>query len=74
MGNFQRVVVSVATALDLLFGGLTTTQNLQYQMKKLDLCGYHHPTYFARSVPENGCIFKDFQPKLIISIRILLLH
>ena len=38
MGNFHRVVVSVATALDLLFGGLTTTQNLQYQMKKLDLC------------------------------------
>ena len=73
-GKFHRVVVSVATALDLLFGGFTTTQKFQYQRKKLDLCGYHHPTYFAKSVPENGCIFKDFQPKLIISIRILLLY
>ena len=69
MGNLHRIVVSGTAALDLLFSGLTTTPNPLYQRRKIDLCRYHHPNYFARLVPEI-C----HQKKLTISIRILLLY
>ena len=45
-------------ALDLLFGGLTTTPNPQYQRRKIDLCGNHRPNYFLRLVPEVGLFLK----------------
>ena len=38
MGNLQRAVAPVATALKLLFGGLTITQKPQYQRRKIELC------------------------------------
>ena len=58
MGNLHRVVVSEATALNLLFGGLTTNPNPQYQRRKIDLCGCHHPSYFARLVTEMDLFSK----------------
>ena len=58
MGNLHRVVVSGATALDLMFGGLTATLNPQYQRRKIYLWGYHCPNYFARLVPEIGLFSK----------------
>ena len=58
MGNLHRVVISGATALNLLFGGLTTTPNSQFQRRKIALCGNHRPNYFARLVPEMGLFSK----------------
>ena len=49
MGNLDRVVVSGATALNLLFVGLTTTPNPKYQRRKVD---YHHLNHFTRLFPE----------------------
>ena len=49
MRNLYRVVVSGATALDLLFGGFTTSP---VPKEKIDLCGYHGSNYFARLVSE----------------------
>ena len=74
MGNLHIVVVSGATALDLLFGGLTATPNSQYRRRKIYLCGHHRSNYFARLVPEMGLFSKISKQKLIISIRILLLY
>ena len=54
MGNLLRAITSDATALDLPFGGFTTTLNPQYEISRIDLCGYHHPNYFAILVPEMG--------------------
>ena len=54
MGNLLRAITSDATALDLPLGGFTTTPNPQYETSKIDLCGYHHPNYFAILVPEMG--------------------
>ena len=71
MGNLYSVVVSGATALDLLFGGLTANQNLQYQRRKIDLCGCHHPNYFARLVTEMGLFSKVCK---ILSKVILILY
>ena len=34
-------MTSGTTALDFLFGGLTTTTNAQYERRKLDFCGYN---------------------------------
>ena len=34
-------MTSGTTALDSLFGGLTTATNPQYQRRKLDFCGYN---------------------------------
>ena len=34
-------MTSGATALDLPFGGFTTTSNPLYQRRKMDLCGYN---------------------------------
>ena len=34
-------MTSGTTALDFLFGGLTTTTNAQYESRKLDFCGYN---------------------------------
>ena len=39
MENFRRAMASVATALDIPFGGLRTTPNHQYQGRNKDLCG-----------------------------------
>ena len=36
MLNLHRAMTSGATALDLPFGGLTATPNLQYQRGKID--------------------------------------
>ena len=58
MGNLHRVVVSGATALDLVFGGLTANPNLQYQRRKIDSCGCLHPSYFARLVTEMDLFSK----------------
>ena len=58
MGNLHRAVVSGTTLLDLLFDGFTTTQNPKYQRRKINFCGYHHPNYFARLVPEIGLFSK----------------
>ena len=58
MGTLHIVVVSEATAVDLLFGGLKTTPNPQYQMGKIYLCGYQRLNYFARLVPEMGLFSK----------------
>ena len=54
MGNLLRAITSDATALDLPFGGFTTTPNPQDKTNKIDLCGYQHPNYFAILVPEMG--------------------
>ena len=54
MGNLHWAVASGATAMTLPFGWLATTPNLHYQRRKIDLCGYHRPNYFARLVPEIG--------------------
>ena len=53
MGNLDRIVISGATTLDLLLGGLTTIPNPRQQK-----CGCHHPNYFARLVPEIGLFSK----------------
>ena len=66
MGNLHRVVVSGTNFLYFLFGGLEQPKAPSTK----DLCGYHHPNYFAglRS-PWNGSIFKGLQKKLINSIE-----
>ena len=51
MGNLLKAMTSGVTALDLPFSRFTTTPNPQYETRKIDLCGYHHPNYFAISVP-----------------------
>ena len=72
MGNLHRVVVSGATALNLLFVGLTTTPNPKYQRRKVD---YHHLNHFTLlDYSLKWYIFKGLQEKLIISIRILFLY
>ena len=53
-----RAITSGATALDLPFGGFTTTSHPQYETSKIDLCAYHHPNYFDILVPEIG-LFSD---------------
>ena len=53
-----RAITSDATALDLPFGGFKTTPNPQYESRKIDFCGYHHPNYFAILVPEMGLFSK----------------
>ena len=52
-------MASGATALEIPFGGLTTTQNHQYQRRNIDLCGFHHSNYFAILVTEMG-LFQRF--------------
>ena len=47
-------MTSGATSLDFPFGEFTATPNSQYEIKKKDLCDYHHPNYFAILVPEIG--------------------
>ena len=58
MGNPLRAMASEATALDLPFSGFTTTSKHQYKSRKIDLCGYHHPSYFAILVHEMGVFSK----------------
>ena len=58
MGNLFRAMTSWATALDLRFGGFTTTPKPQYESMKIDLYGYHHPNYFAILVPKICLISK----------------
>ena len=58
MGNLLRAMTSSATALELPFGGFTTTPNPQYESRTIDLCGYHHPHYFAVVVSEMGLFSK----------------
>ena len=58
MGNLHEAMTSGNTALDLSFGGFTTTWNPQYEKRKKDLCGYHHPIYFPKLVPEIGLFSK----------------
>ena len=58
MGNLHRAVASRKTAVDLHFGRLTATPNPHYQRRKIGLCGYNHPNYFARLVPEMGLFSK----------------
>ena len=52
MRNLHRATAFEATALELPFGGLTTTRNPQYQRRKKDLFGNLHPNYFAMLIPE----------------------
>ena len=52
MGNLVKAMTSRDAALDLPSGGLTTILNPYYESRKIDLCGYHHPHYFAILVPE----------------------
>ena len=61
MGNLHWAVASWATAMDVPFGGLTTTPIPQHQMRKIDLLGYHCPNYFARLVPEMGLFWKNLR-------------
>ena len=56
MGNLLRPITYDATALGLPLCGFTTTLNPQYETSKIDLCGYHHPNYFAILQP----IFQPF--------------
>ena len=58
MGNLLRGITSDATAVDLPFGGFTTTPQPQLETSKIDLCGYHHPNYFAILVTEMGLFSK----------------
>ena len=39
MWNLHKAMIFVAAVLDLSFGGLTKTPNLQYQREKIDFCG-----------------------------------
>ena len=54
MGKIHWAVASGATAVDLPFGGLTTTPNPHYHRRKIGLCACHCPNYFARLVPAIG--------------------
>ena len=47
IGNLLGAMTSDATALDLTFGGFTTTPKPQYESRKIDLCDYHHSNYLA---------------------------
>ena len=58
MENSLRTTTSGATALDLPFGGFTTTPKPQYESSEIDLCGYRDPDYFAIIVPEMGLFSK----------------
>ena len=53
-----RAITSDATALGLPFDGFTTTPNPQYESRKIDFFGYHHPNYFAILVPEMSLFSK----------------
>ena len=59
MGNLHWAVESGATVVDLPFGGLALIPNPHYPSRKIDLCGYHCPNYFARLVPDIG-LFQRF--------------
>ena len=45
-------MTSGATALDLSFGGFTTTPNPLGESRKINLSGNHHPNHFAILVSE----------------------
>ena len=57
MGNLLGLA-SGATTLDLPFGGFTATPKSQYESRKIDFCGYHHPNYAAMLVREMGLFSK----------------
>ena len=57
MENLLRAMTSGATALDLPFGGFTTTPNLSYESRKIGLCGYHHPNNFVILVSKMDIFF-----------------
>ena len=79
MVSLRRAVAFGDTALDFSFGGLTTTLKPQYQRRKIDLCAYHHPNYFARLVPEMDIFIKvcnrskKFYKNIIIIIIIIII-
>ena len=58
MGNLHRSVAFGATALNLRYGEPTPIKTIIIKNRKIDLCGYHHPNYFARLVPEMGIFSK----------------
>ena len=79
MANFLRAIKSGATALDLPFGGFTTTPNPQYESRKLDLCGYHHPNNFAILVSKMDIFFpifatnaNDQYPNIVIILQLVI--
>ena len=53
-----RARTSDVTALDLPFGGFTTTPNPLHESRKTDFCGYHNPNDVAILVPEMGLLSK----------------
>ena len=62
-------MTSGTTALDFLFGGLTTTSNAQYESRKLDFCGYNRlfPQIDLCSTEANN----QYQNIIIIAIIII---
>ena len=62
-------MTSGTTALDFLFGGLTTTTNAQYESRKLDFCGYNRlfPQIDLSSTEANN----QYQNIIIIAIIII---
>ena len=63
-------MTSGTTALDFLFGGLTTTTNAQYESRKLDFCGYNRlfPQIDLSSTEANN------QYQNIITIAIIIIN
>ena len=62
-------MTSGTTALDFLFGGLTTTTNAQYESRKLDFRGYNRlfPQIDLSSTEANN----QYQNIIIIAIIII---
>ena len=62
-------MTSGTTAVDFLFGGLTTTTNAQYESRKLDFCGYNRlfPQIDLSSTEANN----QYQNIIIIAIIII---
>ena len=65
-------MTSGTTALDFLFGGLTTTTNAQYESRKLDFCGYNRlfPQIDLSSTEANN----QYQNIIIIAIIIIIIN
>ena len=64
-------MTSGTTALDFLFGGLTTTTNAQYERRKLDFCGYNRlfPQIDLSLTEANN----QYQNIIIIAIIIIII-
>ena len=65
-------MTSGTTALDFLFGGLTTTTNAQYESRKLDFRGYNRlfPQIDLSSTEANN----QYQNIIIIAIIIIIIN